>query len=80
MKIQNFGNGFAVAWLRLLVTRPNNGSAGEDQRGRRDIIFIWDRVAKTVPRINKRDNFENRTLNTNGKKNSIDIIICSRLQ
>jgi len=22
-----------VAWLRLLVTRPNNGSAGEHQRG-----------------------------------------------
>jgi hypothetical protein len=27
-------NGYVVAWLRLLVTRPNNGSAGEDQRGR----------------------------------------------
>ena len=34
MKIQNLWNGCAIAWLRLLVTRPNNGSAGEDQRGR----------------------------------------------
>jgi len=27
--------GYAVARLRLLVTKPNSGSAGEDQRGQR---------------------------------------------
>jgi len=29
MKIQNLWNSYAVAWLLLLVTRPNNGSAGK---------------------------------------------------
>ncbi len=28
-----FGNGYVVAWLRLLVTRPNNGSAGKTNEG-----------------------------------------------
>jgi hypothetical protein len=26
VKIQNFGNGYAVAWLRLLPHKTNNGS------------------------------------------------------
>ena len=33
MKIQNLWNGYAVAWLRLLVTRRNNGSGGKTNEG-----------------------------------------------
>jgi hypothetical protein len=33
-------DGYAVAWLQLLVTRPNNGSAGEDQRGREGYYWL----------------------------------------
>ena len=41
----------AGAWLRLLVTRPNNGSAGEDQRGREDRYNILLQLIKNDRKI-----------------------------